>query len=135
MPIMLSLHSCINSPKHYHPVISRVSGNSIVNVIKKVLIGIAKLILAIVILLSLTMGFVMWKKYPVETYCNDLEIGTTFETAVKLARDAELKAPFIQNEEKDRLLIFNQNSPFFRFACEATFKDGKLTSAKSFGAD
>jgi hypothetical protein len=103
--------------------------------IKKITIEILKSLLAFGILISLLVGFVMWKKYPIESYCNNLVIGTTFDTVIKLAHDAKLKTPFIENNKKDSLLVFNQESPYFRLACEAEFKDGKLTSARSLGAD
>lgn len=105
------------------------------NWIKESLIGLAKLVLGITILVALVIGFTAWKKYPLETYCNDLEVGADFDVAVKLAHESGLKTPFLKNDTKNRLMIFNHRAPYFRFACEAKFKDGELISVSSFGAD
>mgnify|MGYP007038349244 CR=1 FL=1 len=39
MPISLSLHSCINSPKHYHPVIGSVKWMSNLQLFSKILLS------------------------------------------------------------------------------------------------
>lgn len=60
----------------------------------------------------------------------------TFQAAVKLANDNGLITPFVDNNNSENsLIVFNHLSPFFRFACEAKFVNGKLTTTKSFLAD
>ncbi|WP_444911665.1 hypothetical protein [Microbulbifer sp. PAAF003] len=105
------------------------------NVIKQILVGFGKLILVFSILAAATIGFAIWKMYPINSYCDSLTTGMAFDNAVKMAHERALNTPFIDMDESDRLMVFNHDAPFFRLACEIHFKEGKLIFKKAIGAD
>jgi flagellar basal body-associated protein FliL len=103
--------------------------------LKRIAKGLVQIVIAMVVLVVAINGYAAWTASPVKQYCSELKPGMSFEVAVSLAKKYDLFTPFVNQDTADQLIVLNQKAPVFRYACKATFVDGKFSSATSYGAD
>lgn len=96
--------------------------------------GASKLVLVMLILLLGLAGFTWYKKRPIKAFCEQIPATAT---PASIIADARTKGfiTFDNMAQKGEVLILNQRSPFWRFACIVRFKDNKLADKKVSTAD
>lgn len=101
--------------------------------IEKLLKEMAKLLLAILLLIAIVFGLFIYHKQPLSAYCHGLAVGDRIEQVIERAHVEHLDV-FLP-KDNNRVLIFNHKSPFFRFVCQVYFEHGQLVDTEIYGAD
>ena len=95
----------------------------------------------VVILILITLLFVgviindHYKIKPLIEFCDSITIGTSSFNLIKRAKEANFLFFSEVKPEDERIRVFNQQSPWGRYACEMHFSQTKLTSKRVFEAD
>jgi hypothetical protein len=93
-----------------------------------------KLTLAFVLVVAGFMGFIRYKQYPMETFCDSVMPGETPDAV--MARAAELGYPaFNAIEARGVVAVLNQKAPYFRFSCEVEFQPSGAIATRVRAAD
>jgi len=96
--------------------------------------GIGKIVL-LLLLLFVTLGAYTWyKERPIRKFCDNI---SATATPGSILADAQAEG-FLTHDnmaQRGEVLIVNQRSPFWRFACVVTFKGGKIADKKVITAD
>jgi len=96
-------------------------------------VGVIKFVAAIAILVGGGVAFTYYKQYPVKAFCSEIPHNSTPDTVLRLAKQKEL--PVVDVLKTRNVIVLNQDSPFFRFACEVEFKNNKQVVKHVIAAD
>ena len=93
-------------------------------------------IIGFIVILFICVGvFDHFKEKPILEYCEKIKVGSSSQKAIETAKAMNLITPFNVTEEAEKMIILNQRAPYFRYACELTFKEMKVVSKITFPAD
>ncbi len=96
--------------------------------------GASKLLLVMLVLMLGLAGFTRYKKRPIQAFCDRISSTATPEAIISDARTNGFIV-FDNMAQKSEVLILNQRSPFWRFACVVRFKDGRPVDKQVTSAD
>lgn len=91
-------------------------------------------LLALTLLLSAAAMLDWFLRRPVQSLCAALKPDTTPELLVKEANRLGLRS-FDHSQTRGYVRVLNHDSPYFRFAREASFDHGRLTGSRVIAAD
>lgn len=89
---------------------------------------------AFVLLVAALWGFNLYMSQPVDSFCEGVSPSDTREQLISRAISAGLIADSHDRDE-NAVFIFNQQAPFWRFACVVEFRDGKFIGKSVIAAD
>jgi hypothetical protein len=93
-----------------------------------------KLTLALVLVAAGFTGFIRYKQYPMEAFCDSVIPGEAPDAV--MARAAELGYPaFNAIEARGVVAVLNQRAPYFRFSCEVEFQASRAIAMRVRAAD
>ncbi|GEM_PF-3463507 len=101
---------------------------------RKLVKGASKLLLVVLILMLGLAGFTWYQKRPIQAFCDCISSTATPAAIIFDARTNGFIV-FDNRAQRSEVLILNQRSPFWRFACIVTFKDGRPADKKVVSAD
>lgn len=91
------------------------------NWLNQLLKEFAKVIVAIVLIFCAILLYVWFEERPTQQFCSDVKSSDTPESVISLARSRGLPSHEYVNEHPHLIVVYNHDSPFFRFACRITF--------------
>ena len=96
--------------------------------------SLAKSAIALALLVAAPLAYTQYKRYPVDSFCRILSTGDSREQVLSTAEVAGLSVnPLDRNS--DRVHIFNQMAPWFRFACVVTLDNNLVVAGEVMAAD
>ena len=102
--------------------------------IRRIAAEIGQAFLAILLVFALVGAYVLYQRHCLAQFCSGLSASATPESVLAMAQQLGLPAHDYSGQPR-RVLVFNHQAPFFRFACTVEFAaPGKLTAYVS-GAD
>ena len=98
--------------------------------------GLMKIVAAFILLIGFCFASMLWVEYPIKSYCSDLDVGSSIEKALVLAKESGFVVPSFERDSVESTIIINNHMvPFFRIGCFIDSGNGKITSTKIQGTD
>ena len=91
---------------------------------------------AVAFALLVLMGYTLirYKSHSMEAFCESVPLTATPQSVLAQAEAQQFRAND-QVETRGIVAVFNQRSPYFRFACNVAFKDGHVIGRRVLAAD
>ncbi|WP_162372389.1 hypothetical protein [Pseudoxanthomonas sangjuensis] len=95
---------------------------------------LAKTLSGVVLLFVIGYVFNFYKRYPADRFCSGVSSTDTEQSIIRRAKQ-EGRHFLPSNNSSSRVLVFNQVSPAWRYACVIEFSKGKVSSKRVIAAD
>ena len=96
--------------------------------------GLGKMLLAFALLGFVLYGVQRYKTYSMDSFCQNVLPNASPASVLAQAKAMGFPA-FDVIKERGVIAVMNQRSPYFRFTCEVSFKDGHLVATHVRVAD
>ena len=96
--------------------------------------AIAKIVLAFAFVVAAFFAYDRFNSQSLRTFCGSLSTGSTPESVLTAAKEKL----FVTHDLIERLglvSVLNHRSPFFRYECSVSFRNGQMTGAQLRAAD
>jgi zona occludens toxin (predicted ATPase) len=101
---------------------------------KRVAVGMAKIVLALALLVAGMFSFVWYKALPMESFCKSVPDSATPEMVVASAKEQGFPV-FDVVEARGVVSVLSQHAPWFRYSCEVEFTNGQVIGKRVIAAD
>ena len=95
---------------------------------------LARGLTAVGFLLVAAYAFNLYKRHPADAFCRGISPTETRDLIVARANAEGLFVNRFDNRT-DSVSVFNQRAPWWRYACDVEFKDGKVSGKRVIAAD
>ncbi len=101
---------------------------------KRALVAVVKVLVAAVVFLGTVYGYSYYRQLPVREFCDDLPTSMAPQDVVSMAKSMGLPVVDVI-DTRGVVVVLNQKSPFFRFACEIEYINNVQVGRSILSAD